>query len=1178
MRAPGTALLLTVLVPATALAGSGGPDPFGYTWIDSNEAGGPTFDPNAQPVSATIGLCSDEWYTVNLGFTFTFYGQDYSRVAMSGNGALYLTNGTLNSGNGGDASNACPGAAGSHPRIAALWDDWFANDDYLFCGGGLWSITPVVGWSTQGSAPNRVFVLSWVDNPSVPCGGLATFTAKLFEADDRIEVHVQDSQVGGACSAGGSATVGIMDSSSLSGSALTVACNTPTVPSGYAVRFVAPPPDTGCVDADGDTWEDVACGGTDCDDGDPAVHPFALEICGGVDEDCDGAVSLAEEDNDSDGLTPCDGDCDDGDPAVNPSAVEACNGVDDDCDAQIDEGFDPDGDGWSACSTPADCWEGDADTFPGAAEAEDGVDNDCDGAVDEGTDRVDDDGDGYSEDAGDCDDADPDRAPGLPEVEDGIDQDCDGEVDEGTAAFDDDGDGFSEDAGDCDDTSSATSPDAPDLPGNGVDDDCDGLVDGQAGPVDADGDGFTVAGGDCDDGDDDVRPGAPEQPNAIDDDCDGTIDEGTELRDDDGDGLSELDGDCDDGDAGVRPGADEVPDGRDDDCDGDIDEGTDAFDDDGDGFTEDGGDCDDGDDGVHPGAAEGANGSDDDCDGRIDEGTAAWDNDGDGLSAEGGDCDDDDPWNRPDGEEFCGDAADNDCDGEVDEGCEDDPPAPRTDRGCSMGGGGGGLLVGLLLLIGRRRRSLLVAGATLLLLGGCDSDVTITRSLGNLQVTPELIDLGAAAVGGEASLAVTLENVGTAALAVASVTLQGGDAAMFAVEGEASYDVPGGRSVSVTLRYRPTAVGLHTTTLTIGTDGGSSRLEITVRGRAGDPSLQVWPLLIDFGEDDGTRSVVLRNDATVPASLLGVELVGEGAAFTWNLPAAAGDPPAALAPGADLAIQIAFDPGDGSPADATLRLRTDDPLSPVFSVALLGNLACASALGLTVDEDGDGVSPCGGDCDDTRPGVWPGAPEYLDSRDNDCDGDIDEGTDAFDDDGDGFTELDGDCDDTDPATHPGGDEVLNGVDDDCDGAVDDGTPGLDDDGDGFSEDGGDCDDGDPAVRPGAPEQADGVDQDCDGVVDEGTALYDDDGDGFNELDGDCHDGDADVNPDADEEANGIDDDCDGAVDEGTAWGDDDGDGFTEAGGDCDDGDPAVNPAAEELPGVPGDEDCDGVAE
>jgi len=81
-------------------------------------------------------------------------------------------------------------------------------------------------------------------------------------------------------------------------------------------------------------------------------------------------------------------------PVCEPGALEICNGIDDNCDYSIDEGFtDTDGDGISDCVDSDDDGDGSLDiddcaplvdsVYAGALEICDGIDNNCDGDVEQ---------------------------------------------------------------------------------------------------------------------------------------------------------------------------------------------------------------------------------------------------------------------------------------------------------------------------------------------------------------------------------------------------------------------------------------------------------------------------------------------------------------------------------------------------------------------------------------------------------------------------------------------------------------------------------------------------------------------------------------------------------------------------------------------------------------------------
>ncbi len=172
------------------------------------------------------------------------------------------------------------------------------------------------------------------------------------------------------------------------------------------------------TDNDGDGYCVEEEGGmpTDCDDRNPNIRPFGIEVCDRVNNNCNdpdwpSMVGTPEFDRDGDGYSVCTGDCREGDASVFPGAPEVCDGRNNDC---LDETWpalprmeaDWDEDTHSICE--GDCDDTRSRTYPGAYQHCDRVNNDCSDPYwpKVPLNELDRDLDGYSPCEGDCNDTD----------------------------------------------------------------------------------------------------------------------------------------------------------------------------------------------------------------------------------------------------------------------------------------------------------------------------------------------------------------------------------------------------------------------------------------------------------------------------------------------------------------------------------------------------------------------------------------------------------------------------------------------------------------------------------------------------------------------------------------------------------------------------------------------------
>ncbi|MDO8549312.1 MAG: S8 family serine peptidase, partial [Ignavibacteria bacterium] len=207
-----------------SIDGSGGPDAFGYSWIDSDEPNGPQYiwediTTTGTAVTNWIGTGSfdpeDEGYAgpFPLGFNFKFYGNTKTQLYVSSNGLILFN--TINTDIYINAS--IPDAAVPNEFIAPFWDDLDGRTQ------------GTVHYKQDG---NR-FIIQFTNWQRYPATGSLTFQVVLYSSG---KILVNYNNMNATLT---SATVGIENQGGTIG--LQAAYNAAYVHNNLALQFSAEP-------------------------------------------------------------------------------------------------------------------------------------------------------------------------------------------------------------------------------------------------------------------------------------------------------------------------------------------------------------------------------------------------------------------------------------------------------------------------------------------------------------------------------------------------------------------------------------------------------------------------------------------------------------------------------------------------------------------------------------------------------------------------------------------------------------------------------------------------------------------------------------------------------------------------------------------------------------------------
>ena len=231
------------------VTGFGGPDVFGYSWVDSDYTGGPVYDwQDISGVGEVVGGEDNNFGPFPLGFDFSYYGEIFNSIRVGTKGWLSFT-----SASGSYNNQSIPNALEPNNMLAPFWDDLspnFGGTVYYFADAG-----------------NDRFIVQWDAVVHFPDGSPETFQA-ILNSDGTIIYQYQTVSDDSEC------TVGIENAAGDDG--LQVVYNAAGyLHDGLAIRFAVEPslawlsvtPSSGTIEPQGEALLDVTMNATNLEEG-----------------------------------------------------------------------------------------------------------------------------------------------------------------------------------------------------------------------------------------------------------------------------------------------------------------------------------------------------------------------------------------------------------------------------------------------------------------------------------------------------------------------------------------------------------------------------------------------------------------------------------------------------------------------------------------------------------------------------------------------------------------------------------------------------------------------------------------------------------------------------------------------------------------------------------------------